>query len=94
MAQAAALKVGEDRLNALMNEYGDDVMVEAIAELRTRAATQMRARFAIFLMAPIHPLHGWIVMVLLMSHWLSSWPSINQMILCLILRIKPALHWS
>ena len=43
MAQAAALKVGEDRLNALMDRYGDDVMVEAIAELRTRAATQMRA---------------------------------------------------
>ncbi|MDG2466159.1 MAG: hydantoinase B/oxoprolinase family protein [Alphaproteobacteria bacterium] len=43
MAQAAALKVGEDRLNALMDRYGDDVMVAAIAELRTRAATQMRA---------------------------------------------------
>ncbi|MAJ36098.1 MAG: methylhydantoinase [Candidatus Puniceispirillum sp. TMED52] len=43
MAQAAALKVGEDRLNALMNRYGDDVMVAAIAELRIRAATQMRA---------------------------------------------------
>lgn len=43
MAQAAALKVGEDRLNDLMDRYGDDVMVEAIAELRTRAATQMRA---------------------------------------------------
>jgi N-methylhydantoinase B len=34
MAQAAALKVGEDRLNALMDRYGDDVMVAAIAELR------------------------------------------------------------
>ena len=43
MAQAAALKVGEDRLNALMDRYGDDVMVAAIAELRIRAATQMRA---------------------------------------------------
>lgn len=43
MAQAAALKVGEDRLNALMDRYGDDVMAEAIAELRSRASTQMRA---------------------------------------------------
>ncbi|MBL6781569.1 MAG: hydantoinase B/oxoprolinase family protein [Alphaproteobacteria bacterium] len=43
MAQAAALKVGEDRLNALMDRYGDDVMVAAIAELRIRAANQMRA---------------------------------------------------
>lgn len=43
MAQAAALKVGEDRLNALMDRYGDEVMAEAIAELRSRASTQMRA---------------------------------------------------
>ena len=41
-AQAAALKVGEDRLNALLDRYGDDVVREAIAELRARAATQMR----------------------------------------------------
>ena len=43
MAQAAALKVGEDRLNTLMDRYGDEVMAEAIAELRSRASTQMRA---------------------------------------------------
>jgi N-methylhydantoinase B len=43
MAQAAALRVGEDRLNALMDRYGDDIMAEAIAELRSRASTQMRA---------------------------------------------------
>lgn len=42
-AQAAALMVGEDRLNALMDRYGDDTVAEAIAELRRRAATQMRA---------------------------------------------------
>jgi len=43
MAQAAALKVGEERLNALMDRYGDEIMAEAIAELRSRASTQMRA---------------------------------------------------
>ena len=41
-AQAAALKVGEERLNALLDRYGDDVVREAIAELRARAADQMR----------------------------------------------------
>ncbi|MCV6594672.1 MAG: hydantoinase B/oxoprolinase family protein [Silicimonas sp.] len=41
-AQAAALKVGETRLNALLDRYGDDVVRAAIAELRARAATQMR----------------------------------------------------
>jgi len=45
-AQAAALIVGEDRLNALMDRYGDDVVVEAIAELRSRAAVQMRSFIA------------------------------------------------
>jgi len=42
-AQAAALMVGEDRLNALLDRYGDDTVTEAIAELRTRASTQMGA---------------------------------------------------
>jgi len=42
-AQAAALMVGEDRLNALLDRYGDDTVTEAIAELRQRAATQMSA---------------------------------------------------
>ncbi|WP_299726534.1 hydantoinase B/oxoprolinase family protein [uncultured Tateyamaria sp.] len=41
-AQAAALTVGEERLNALLDRYGDDVVQEAIAELRSRAETQMR----------------------------------------------------
>ncbi|MCB1366361.1 MAG: hydantoinase B/oxoprolinase family protein [Rhodobacteraceae bacterium] len=45
-AQAAALKVGEARLNDLLDRYGDDVVSEAIAELRIRAAEQMRARIA------------------------------------------------
>lgn len=42
-AQAAALLVGEDRLNALLDRYGDATVTEAIAELRRRAAMQMRA---------------------------------------------------
>ena len=41
-AQAAALMVGEERLNALLDRYGDDVVREAIAELRERAEVQMR----------------------------------------------------
>ncbi len=45
-AQAAALLVGEERLNELMDRYSDDVVAEAIAELRTRAAQQMRAFIA------------------------------------------------
>ena len=42
-AQAAALMVGEDRLNELLDRYGDDVVRQSIAELRVRAAQQMRA---------------------------------------------------
>jgi N-methylhydantoinase B len=42
-AQAAALLVGERRLNALLDRYGDDTVRAAIAELRRRAAVQMRA---------------------------------------------------
>lgn len=45
-AQAAALLVGEERLNALLDRYGDDTVSEAIKELRRRAATQMRAFIA------------------------------------------------
>ncbi len=45
-AQAAALKVGEARLNALMDRYGDATVAAAIAELRHRAAAQMRAFIA------------------------------------------------
>ena len=42
-AQAAALIVGEERLNALMDRYGDETVTEAIAELRRRSARQMRS---------------------------------------------------
>ena len=45
-AQAAALAVGEARLGALLDRYGDDTVAEAIAELRRRAAEQMRAHIA------------------------------------------------
>ncbi|MEM6386452.1 MAG: hydantoinase B/oxoprolinase family protein [Pseudomonadota bacterium] len=41
-AQAAALQVGADRLDALLDRYGDDVVEDAIGELRVRAAAQMR----------------------------------------------------
>tara|TARA_R110002094_G_scaffold27163_6_gene40216 strand:+ start:637 stop:2283 length:1647 start_codon:yes stop_codon:yes gene_type:complete len=41
-AQAAALMVGEERLNALLDRYGDDVVRAAIAELKLRAEAQMR----------------------------------------------------
>jgi N-methylhydantoinase B len=42
-AQAAALMVGEARLNELLDRYGDETVREAIAELRMRAARQMRS---------------------------------------------------
>ncbi|WP_323769563.1 hydantoinase B/oxoprolinase family protein [Antarctobacter sp.] len=45
-AQAAALYVGETRLKRLLDRYGDDTVREAIGELRTRAAHQMRANIA------------------------------------------------
>jgi N-methylhydantoinase B len=45
-AQAAALQVGRDRLYEILDRYGDDTVVTAIAELRRRAAMQMRARIA------------------------------------------------
>jgi N-methylhydantoinase B len=45
-AQAAALYVGQDRLFAILDRYGDDTVIEAIAELRRRAAEQMRAHIA------------------------------------------------
>ncbi|MDJ0628107.1 MAG: hydantoinase B/oxoprolinase family protein [Rhodobacter sp.] len=45
-AQAAALIVGEERLTALMDRYGDETVTQAIAELRRRAAQQMRAFIA------------------------------------------------
>lgn len=45
-AQAAALYVGQSRLVRMLDRYGDDTVREAIAELRTRAAQQMRAHIA------------------------------------------------
>jgi N-methylhydantoinase B len=45
-AQAAALAIGEKRLTALLDRYGDATVEEAIAELRVRATQQMRAKIA------------------------------------------------
>jgi N-methylhydantoinase B len=45
-AQAAALMIGEERLHALLDRYGDATVEAAIAELRRRAATRMRAAIA------------------------------------------------
>ncbi len=45
-AQAAALLTGAARLTALLDRYGDAAVTDAIAEIRTRAATQMRAMIA------------------------------------------------
>ncbi|BCH28758.1 methylhydantoinase [Mesorhizobium sp. L-8-10] len=42
-AQAAALLVGQERLSAILDRYGDETVSAAIAELRRRAAAQMRA---------------------------------------------------
>jgi N-methylhydantoinase B len=45
-AQAAALLVGRDRLNELLDRHGDATVTRAIGELRNRAAEQMRAKIA------------------------------------------------
>ena len=45
-AQAAALEIGRARLFEMLDRYGDDTVVAAIAELRRRAAEQMRAKIA------------------------------------------------
>lgn len=45
-AQAAALQVGQSRLFEMLDRYGDETVQDAIAELRRRAASQMRARIA------------------------------------------------
>jgi N-methylhydantoinase B len=45
-AQAAALKVGEDRLTALVDRYGLAVWRQALGELEARAAKLMRAHIA------------------------------------------------
>ena len=41
-AQAAALELGAERLDLLLDRYGDDTVRAAIDELRARAAEQMR----------------------------------------------------
>ncbi|THH37017.1 methylhydantoinase [Aliishimia ponticola] len=41
-AQAAALMVGETRLHALLDRYGDETVRAAITELRARASAQMQ----------------------------------------------------
>src|SRR5690606_27638154 len=43
-AQAAALQVGQARLFELLDRYGDETVVAAIAELRARASSQMRSK--------------------------------------------------
>ena len=43
-AQAAALSVGEKRLTALLDRYGKELIEAGIAELKQRAAQQMRAK--------------------------------------------------
>jgi N-methylhydantoinase B len=45
-AQAAALAIGEKRLAALIDRYGEDIVEGAIVELKSRAAQQMRAKIA------------------------------------------------
>jgi N-methylhydantoinase B len=45
-AQGAALTVGEKRLTTLLDRYGRSTVEGAIAELRARAAQQMRAKIA------------------------------------------------
>ncbi len=45
-AQAAALATGRARLDALLDRYGDETVDAAIAELKRRAARQMREKIA------------------------------------------------
>ncbi len=44
--QVNALDLGAERLTALLNEYGADTVRQALAELKARAATLMRANIA------------------------------------------------
>ena len=44
--QINALDLGTKRMNALLDEYGDDVVTEALDELKDRAARLMRAEIA------------------------------------------------
>lgn len=45
-AQAAALKIGDKRLTALLDRYGEETVTRAIAQLRRRSAQLMRAKIA------------------------------------------------
>ncbi len=45
-AQSAALLVGQERLNRLIEKYGANTLKTAIAELKKRAARQMRQRLS------------------------------------------------
>jgi N-methylhydantoinase B len=45
-AQINALELGEQRLHALLDDYGDDTVAATFVELRARAARMMRANIA------------------------------------------------
>ncbi|MEH6403398.1 MAG: hydantoinase B/oxoprolinase family protein [Sneathiella sp.] len=45
-AQASALSIGEQRLTDLLDRYGEAVVSDAIAELKIRAAEQMRSKIS------------------------------------------------
>ncbi len=45
-AQVSALDLGQGRLNALLDEYGDDTISAVFAELRARAHLQMQAHIS------------------------------------------------
>jgi N-methylhydantoinase B len=45
-AQIGALELGEKRLHDLLDEYGDDLITEAMSEMLSRAETLMRAEIA------------------------------------------------
>ena len=46
-AQTAALEIGHERLNELLDRYGDETVSQAIAELRVRSGEQMRSRIGL-----------------------------------------------
>ncbi len=45
-AQLSALDLGASRVSALLSEYGADIVAEALTELRSRAATQIRTEIS------------------------------------------------
>jgi len=58
-AQAAALDLGAERMDALLDRYGTATVKQAIAELRSRAATQMRTFVSEIPLGP-HSATAWI----------------------------------